>query len=79
MRNLAEALDEFLAYKRVVLKAAAGAAETDETVPSGGTDASAPGPMTPNRPRLWYGRQQEAAKKRHERLVEQSGGRSAGC
>jgi len=27
--------------------------------------------MSPNRPRLWYARQEEAAKKRHERLVEQ--------
>ena len=32
---------------------------------------SAPGSLSPNRPRLWYARQEEAAKKRHERLVTQ--------
>ena len=76
VRNLAEALDEFLVHKRHVLEAAAG---TDGAKPAAGEEgspeeavaASSAGPMTPNRPRLWYARQQEAAKKRHERLVEQ--------
>jgi len=59
-----------------VLKAAAGAVGAEPTAAEEaspgdeGTNASSPGPVTPNRPRLWYARQQEAAKKRHERLVE---------
>jgi hypothetical protein len=42
--------------------------EEAEQEPDPGTDVSTPGPMSP---RLWYARQEEAAKKRHERLVEQ--------
>lgn len=76
VHNLAEVLDEFLVHKRSVLKAAAKAdgdrpTAVEEIAPDGEVDASSPGPMTPNRPRLWYARQREAAQKRHERLVEQ--------
>ncbi len=75
VHNLAETLDEFLVHKRSALKAATGAdgderASDDEAAPDEGADPSAPGPMTPNRPRLWYARQREAASKRHGRLVE---------
>jgi len=65
-----------IVHKRPVLKAAAGAVGAEPTAAEEaspgdeGTNASSPGPVTPNRPRLWYARQQEAAKKRHERLVE---------
>jgi transposase len=74
--NLAETLDEFLVGKRPTLKAAAvvdggGPAADDEAARGEEEDVASPGPMTPNRPRLWYARQQEAAKRRHERLIEQ--------
>lgn len=76
LHNLDGVLDEFLAHKRHVLKAATGAdgagpTAAEEVVPDEEVDASSPGPMTPNRPRLWYARQQEAAERRHECLVEQ--------
>ena len=76
LHNLALALEEFLLHKRPALKKAAMPEETSEGTGAAiegeeGTESSAPGPMSPNRPRLWYARQEEAAKKRHERLVEQ--------
>ncbi len=72
LHNLALALEDFLLQKRPALKKAAVPEEMETTIEDGAeTDASAPGPMSPNRPRLWYARQEEAAKRRHERLVEQ--------
>jgi transposase len=71
LHNLALALEDFLLQKRSTLKKAAMPGEEAATEDDEEADASAPGSMSPNRPRLWYARQEEAAKKRHERLVEQ--------
>lgn len=74
LHGLALSLEDYLLQKRTALKKAA---EPEATPPEpapeddGKDDVSAPGPMSPNRPRLWYARQEEAAKKRHERLVDQ--------
>ena len=79
MRNLAETLDEFLVGKRPLLKMAAGSeakAEGDETtaaeVAANHTyeDPSAPGPLTPNRPRPGYASLQQSKRKRYRLLVE---------
>ena len=77
MRNLVEALDEFLAGKRPLLKAAAepeidgdetGVAEKEANHTY--DDPAAPGPLTPNRPRPGYAEQQQTKRKRYEFLVE---------
>jgi transposase len=72
LHNLTQVLEEFLLQKRTSLQKAA--APEGKTTMEGETtveDVGAPGPMSPNRPRLWQARQQEKARKRHERLVEQ--------
>ena len=70
LHNLALTLEDFLLQKRSALKKAAMPKDEAATEDDGGADASTPGPMSPNRLRLWYARQEEAANKRHERLVE---------
>jgi transposase len=64
LHNLAQALEEFLLHKQPALRKAAGDDEPEK-------DVGAPGPMSPNRPRTHEAKIEEAAKKRHERLVEQ--------
>lgn len=71
LHNLALSLEDFLLQKRSTLKEAAVPEAEAATEDAEGVEASTPGPMSPNRPRLWYARQEEAANKRHERLVEQ--------
>jgi transposase len=70
MHNLAGALEEFLLQKGTALREAA---RTETQSPEEEDDAASvlPGPLTPHRPRIWYERQLEASRKRHERLVEQ--------
>lgn len=70
LHGLTLALEEFLLQKRPGLKKAA-VPEKVVTTKSPEADPSAPGPMSPNRPRRWQARQEEAAQRRHERLVEQ--------
>src|SRR5829696_3240241 len=69
MHNLAGALEEFLLHNKKVLREAA---RTEKEVPEEdyATSFSA-GSLTPNRPRIWYEKQLDASRKRHERLVEQ--------
>lgn len=67
MRNLAETLDEFLVGKRTLLKAAATPGMQQETAAE---ETAAPGPLTPNRPRPSYARQQQSKRKRYKLLVE---------
>ncbi len=67
--NLADALEEFLLQKKKVLREAART-ETESPEEDYATSFSA-GSLTPNRPRIWYERQLEASRKRHERRVEQ--------
>ncbi len=69
MHNLADALEEFLLQKKKVLREAART-ETESPEEDYATSFSA-GSLTPNRPRIWYERQLEASRKRHERIVEQ--------
>ncbi len=69
MHNLAGALEEFLLQKKKVLREAART-ETESPEEDYATSFSA-GSLTPNRPRIWYERQLEASRKRHERIVEQ--------
>lgn len=69
MHNLAGALEEFLLHKKKVLREAART-ETESPEKDYATSFSA-GSLTPNRPRIWYERQLEASRKRHERIVEQ--------
>jgi transposase len=73
LHNLFQVLEEFLLGKRTLLHKAAATEEkaTLEAASVEKDDDFAPGPMSPNRPRLWQSRQQEKARKRHERLVEQ--------
>jgi transposase len=54
LHNLALALEDFLLQKRPALKRAAIPEEAAGTDHGREEDASAPGPMSPNRPRLWY-------------------------
>ena len=70
MHNLAAALEELLLQKQRVLREAA---RTQARSPEEGDDAASvrPGPLTPHRPRIWYERQLESSRKRHERIVEQ--------
>ncbi len=71
LHNLTQVLEEFLLHKRPALQKAA--APEDKSATENGTkvDVGTPGPMSPNRPRRWQARQEEKARKRHERLVEQ--------
>ena len=71
LHNLTQVLEEFLLHKRPALQKAA--APEDKAASENGTkvDVGTPGPMSPNRPRRWQARQEERARKRHERLVEQ--------
>ncbi|MDP8973744.1 MAG: ISL3 family transposase [Actinomycetota bacterium] len=70
MHNLAAALEEFLLQKRKMLREAA---TTQTRSPEEEDDAASvsPGPLTGHRPRIWYERQLQSSRKRHERLVEQ--------
>ncbi|HEV8044268.1 MAG TPA: ISL3 family transposase, partial [Rubrobacter sp.] len=69
MHNLVGALEEFLLQKKKVLREATKT-ETESPEEDYATSFSA-GSLTPNRPRIWYERQLEASRKRHERIVEQ--------
>ncbi len=68
LHNLALTLEEFLLQKQTALRAAASPEAASEEK---GDDAFASGPIMPNRPRMHERKIEEAAKKRHERLVEQ--------
>jgi transposase len=68
LHNLTLTLEEYLLQKRPVLhKAAAPEAAPEEK----GEEDFASGPIMPNRPRTHDQKIEEAARKRHERLVEQ--------
>lgn len=68
LHNLAHALENFLLQKQPVLREAAlpGTAPEDRS-----DDAFGSGPIMPNRPRTHSRKIEEAARKRHERLVQQ--------
>lgn len=79
--NLAEMLDEFLSQKRPMLKAAATLETQLKTRDNEGSltegsaenpyeDPSAPGPLTPNRPRPGYAHRQQISRKHYELVVE---------
>lgn len=65
LRGLALGLEEFLLRKRPALREAVPGAE--DGVPEGDAEVSDPA----NRPGSWQAHKEEAAEKRHERLVEQ--------
>ena len=68
LHNLTLTLEEYLLQKRPVLRKAAA----PEAAPVEKDDADfASGPIMPNRPRTHDQKIEEAARKRHERLVEQ--------
>ncbi len=68
LHNLTLTLEEYLLQKRPVLRKAAA----PEASPEEKDDADfASGPIMPNRPRTHDRKIEEAARKRHERLVEQ--------
>jgi hypothetical protein len=69
LHNLTLTLEEYLLQKRSVLQKAAA----PEAAPEDKDDADyfASGPIMPNRPRTHDRKIEEAARKRHERLVEQ--------
>lgn len=69
VHNLVGALEEFLLHKKNVLREAART-ETRSPEEDYATSFSA-GSLTPNRPRIWYEKQLDASRKRHERIVEQ--------
>jgi hypothetical protein len=69
IHNLAAALKKFLPQKRRLLREAART-ETEAPEEDYATSFSA-GSLAPNRPRIWYERQLEVSRKRHERIVEQ--------
>jgi transposase len=82
LHNLAEGLEECLLHHRTALRDAAlqgDAAQQAQAAPdvpspavgSAASDGSAPGPLTPTRPRLGQQRAAEASRPRHERVVEQ--------
>lgn len=71
LHNLASVLEESLLQKRPILRKAIMPETVSEEKRDDTSDAFAPGPMTPNRPRKHAARIEEAARKRHERLVEQ--------
>jgi len=68
LHNLALTLEEFLLQKQTVLRAAASPEAAPEEK---GDDAFSSGPIMPNRPRNHERKIEEAASKRHDRLVEQ--------
>lgn len=69
LHNLTLTLEEYLLEKRSILqKAAASEAAPEE---KDDADDFASGPIMPNRPRTHDRKIEEAARKRHERLVEQ--------
>jgi len=70
MHNLAAVLEEFFLQKRKALREAA---RTEKQSPEEEDNVASvlSGRLTPHRPRIWYERQLEASRKRHERLVEQ--------
>ena len=68
MHNLAQTMEEFLLQKGPALRKAAA----PEAAPEDKSDGSfASGPIMPNRPRNHDRKIEEAARKRHERLVRQ--------
>ncbi len=82
LHNLGEVLEEFLLHKRAALRAAATPSTAGEggvtapdaaeaTAAAGGMEASAPGSLTPHRPRRNQERLEEASRRRHTRVVEQ--------
>ena len=71
LHNLASVLEESLLQKRPVLRKAVTQETVSEEKRDDASGAFAPGPMTPNRPRKHAARIEEAARKRHERFVEQ--------
>jgi transposase len=68
LHNLTLTLEEYLLQKRPVLRKAAPEAAPEEKDEA---DEFASGPIMPNRPRNHERKIEEAARKRHERLVEQ--------
>jgi Helix-turn-helix domain of resolvase len=68
LHNPALTLEEFLLQKQTVLRAAASPEAALEVK---GDDAFSSGPIMPNRLRTHERKIEEAAKKRHDRLVEQ--------
>jgi transposase len=71
LHNLTQALEEFLLQKRTSLQKAVDPEEKTTTEGAAAIDVGAPGPMSLNRPRRWQACQEEKARKRHERLIEQ--------
>ena len=71
LHNFASVLEESLLQKRPVLRKAVTQETVSEEKRDDASGAFAPGPMTPNRPRKHAARIEEAARKRHERFVEQ--------
>jgi transposase len=67
LHGLTQVLEEFLLQKRPALRDAVSEPETKET----GEAVDAPDPRGSDRPESWQARKEEAARKRHERLVEQ--------
>jgi transposase len=68
LHNLALTLEEYLLQKRPILRKAAAPEAAPENKDE---DDFASGPIMPNRPRTHDRKIEEAARKRHERLVEQ--------
>jgi transposase len=82
LHNLAGVLEEFLLQHRAALRHAAMQPDSSPQAPAapdapstplgfGASPASAPGPLTPTRPRLGQQRAEQASRQRHARLVEQ--------
>ena len=67
LHNLTQLLEEFLLQKRPALRDATSEAGTAESQDGVGS----PDLAVPNDPGSWRARKEEAARKRHERLVEQ--------
>ena len=68
LHNLVQTLEEFLLQKGPVLRKAAAPGTEPEAKDDGAFDS---GPIMPNRPRNHDRKVEEAARKRHERLVRQ--------
>lgn len=74
LHNWAEVLEELLVQHRPARRAAAtpaGPEPTGEGTPAAPLAETAPGPLTPHRPRRGPQRQAEASQRRHARRVEQ--------
>jgi transposase len=67
LHNLTQVLEEFLLHKRPALQDAVPEPETEEK----GEDVGVPNPARAVRPGSWQAGKEEAARGRHERLVEQ--------